>query len=346
MARARTVGSNLRIDVSEGSWLDPRGFCSQTRLVIVAGKGGVGKTTVAAAMARLASRLGQSVLVVEVDGQGALASVFGATDGLDYEERVVQPAAPGAGADGLAEIRARALTADRALVEYLEEHGLARVSRRLVRSGALDVVATAAPGIKDILVLGKVKQLEQGRAADLIIVDAPASGHALSFLLSAGALIDIVRVGPLRAQAEDVLAMVTDPARCRVILVTLPEETPVNEAVETAFALEDRVGVDLGPVVVNQVYPQTAGLDEDPARAAAAQNLVLRDGEGEVLRAAAAFRAGRRSLQDEQMDRLAQRLPLPQVHLPALFAAGLGPPEIDRLAIALADGVSAVEAVP
>jgi arsenite-transporting ATPase len=121
-------------------WLDPRGFCRQSRLVIVAGKGGVGKTTVTATLARLASRVGLSVLVVEVEGRSALSSVFGA-EPLDYEEQVLAPAANGAG-----EIRARTLTPDIALLEYLEEHSLRRLSRRLLRTGALEVVATAAPG--------------------------------------------------------------------------------------------------------------------------------------------------------------------------------------------------------
>ena len=144
-------------------------------------------------------------------------------------------------------MRARTLTPDEALLDYLHDHGLSRISKRLVSSGALDVVATAAPGIKDILILGKVKQLERAGDADLLVLDAPAAGHAITFLQSARALLDTVRVGPINAQARDVLEMLTDHERCRVVLVTLPEETPVNELVDTAFSLEDRVGVGLGP---------------------------------------------------------------------------------------------------
>src|SRR6185436_5738906 len=109
----------------------------------------------------------------------------------------------------------------------------------------LDVVATAVPGIKDILVLGKVKQLERASDADVIIIDAPAAGHAITFLTSPRGLLDAVRLGPVRQQAEDVIELLSDPERCRVMLVTLPEETPVNELVDTAFALEDKVGVKL-----------------------------------------------------------------------------------------------------
>ncbi len=312
--------------------MDPRRFCAQSRLVVVAGKGGVGKTTVTAALARMAAGLGLSVLIVEVEGKTGLAAAFGAED-LDYDERELAPG-----------IRARSLTPDVALVEYLEEHGLARISRRLVRGGLVEVVSTAAPGIKDILVLGKVKQLERNRAADLILLDAPAAGHAVSFLMSAKGLGEIVRAGPLRAQADDVLELLTDPARCRVVLVTLAEETPVNEVVETAFALEDRVGIDLGPVVVNGLYPVLTGLDVDPLVAGASTGMVLTAGEAMALQAAASFRARRQELQQAQVARLGAALPLPQVHLPTLFSVDLGPSDVDHLAAAMAAGIERLPA--
>jgi anion-transporting ArsA/GET3 family ATPase len=207
------------------------------------------------------------------------------------------------------------------------------------------VVATAAPGIKDILVLGKVKQLERAEVADLIVLDAPAAGHAVRFLMSAQALMDTVNVGPIRAQAQEVLDLLVDPARCQVVLVTLPEETPVNEVVETAYALEDRVGTNLGPVVVNGLYPVLEGLDADPAAAAAALDVGLRPGEAKALRAAAAFRARRQALQAEQVARLADALPLPHLHLPALFDVAMGPAQVDHLADALAASIEALEVV-
>ena len=112
---------------------------------------------------------------------------------LDYDAAVL---VPGGGPAGEGEVRARTLTPDEALLDYLRDHGLSRISKRLVSSGALDVVATAAPGIKDILILGKVKQLERAGDADLLVLDAPAAGHAITFLRSASALLDTVRVGP------------------------------------------------------------------------------------------------------------------------------------------------------
>jgi anion-transporting ArsA/GET3 family ATPase len=312
--------------------MDAAGFCSQTRVLIVAGKGGVGKTTVTAAVARMAALAGLTTLIVELEGKSGLAAMFGHADALTYEEVVLSP---GGGPRGAADVRARTLTPDDALIEYLEDHGMRRLSKRLTSSGAIDVVATAAPGIKDILVLGKVKALERSGVADLIVVDAPAAGHAVTFLTSARGLLDAVTVGPIRTQAQEVLELLTDPARSQVMLVTLPEETPVNEVAETAFKLEDRVGISLAPLVVNGVYPRLSGLDAlppdlDPEAAAA-------------LKEAAAFRLQRQELQAEQIARLAERLPLPQLELPFLFTTDLGPAEVDVLADALA---AAVEKLP
>jgi hypothetical protein len=126
-------------------------FCSTSHVVIVAGKGGVGKTTVTAALAVAAVRAGSSVLVVEVEGKSGLATMFD-TPSLSYDEVDLDPG-----------IRARFLTPDAALVDYLETHGMKRISKRLISSGALEVVANAVPGMKDILVLGKVKSLDESR---------------------------------------------------------------------------------------------------------------------------------------------------------------------------------------
>jgi hypothetical protein len=317
-------------------------FFAASRLVIVAGKGGVGKTTVSAALARAAALTGLSTLVVNVDGTSALPSMFGQAE-LTYDEVVLSP---GGGRDGAADVRARSITPDVALLDYLREHGLSRISRRLVASGALDVVSTAAPGIKDILVLGKVKQLERSRTADMILLDAPAAGHAIRFLQSARGLLDAVRIGPINTQAREVLELLEDHDRCQVMLVTLPEETPVNEAIETAYMLEDRVGVGLGPIVVNGVYPDIGDLDLDPVAAAAQVGVTLRAGEAEVLRSAAAFRRERMALQQEQLDRLYQHLPLPQLIAPFLFTTAIGPVEIDQLAQALLAEIEDLAGLP
>ncbi|MDQ1450084.1 MAG: hypothetical protein QOC79_3055 [Actinomycetota bacterium] len=306
-------------------------FCSTSRVVIVAGKGGVGKTTVTAALAVTAMRAGRSVLIVEVEGKSGLPSMFDAP-ALGYEEVDLEVG-----------VRARFLTPDAALVDYLVTHGMKRISKRLAASGALDVVATAVPGMKDILVLGKVKSIEESRSADLVIVDAPAAGHAVSFLLSARGLLDAVRVGPVRKQAQDVVRLISDPKRCQVMLVTLAEETPVSEVVDTAFAIEDRAGVALGPVVINGCFAPlpvgvsaNAGAILDDARAC---DRFVSQREADDLAHAAAFLEERRALQNEQIHRLRERLPLPQIELPFVFNPDITRSQLDTLADAFARGI-------
>jgi anion-transporting ArsA/GET3 family ATPase len=306
-------------------------FCSASRVLIVAGKGGVGKTTVAATVAVAAARAGMSVLIVEVEGKSGLAALFGDSSdapALDYEEVELAPG-----------IRGRTLAPDQALVEYLDSHGMKRISKRLTSTGALEVVSASVPGMKDILVLGKIKQLEVARAADLILVDAPAAGHAITFLTSASGFLDAVPTGPVRRQAEEVSALLADPERCRVLLVTLPEETPVTEVAETAFALEDRVGLALGPVVVNGLYPR---LPADVVGAAGRAGLGMRPSDMTELSVAAEFLGRRRHLQDAQVERLAHLLPLHQLELPFRFGARLGRADLDVLAAAFTDAVDAV----
>ena len=319
--------------------MDPAQFLTAPRVTIVAGKGGVGKTTVTAALAVAATKVGLSVLIVEIEGKSAIAAMFDRED-LGYESTELITADP---ASGRGSRPARTLAPDDALVEYLADHGMKRISNRLAASGALDMVATATPGIRDVLVLGKIKQLERTGAADVILVDAPAAGHAISFLRSASGLLDAVSVGPIEAQAREVNELLSDSTRCEVVLVTLPEETPVNELVETAFNLEDQVGVALGPVVVNGVFEASPALDEDPEVLAAEAKVALRPGEAESLRIACQFVAERARLQAPQIERLHKELPLPQLHLPYRFTSDLCFEDVEQLADELLERIGALE---
>lgn len=274
--------------------MDPLQSVTTVRLAIVAGKGGVGKTTVTAVLARAAIRRGLRVLVVELDGKPTLDDLV---DGAEVQH----------------------LSASAALGEYLDTHGLSRVARRLASSGIIDVVATASPGIDDIVVLGKIKQLERSGNWDLIVVDGPAAGHAITFLLSARTMLSTMRGGPIRTQAADVAEMLADGTRTAVVLVTLPETTPVNEAVETAQALRDRVGVQLAPIVVNAV-------DEGPELPVEAAP------EGSPMREAAVFRTARRAMHAVERARLAEELDLPQLALPLVPGSVLDAAAVDTLA--------------
>lgn len=279
------------------------------RVTIVAGKGGVGKTTVTAVLARAAADAGLRVLAVELDGKPLLAELVG-------------------------DVACEAISGPVALEAYLREHGFGRIARRLTTTGVIDIVATAAPGIDDLVVLGRIKQLERSGEWDVIVVDGPAAGHAITFLTSASGLLDAVRGGPVRAQAQDVVDLLSDPSRAQVILVTLPETTPVNELIETAYALEDRVGVHLGPVVVNHVDVLGAPDIPDPARV----DLASAGDDAVHLAAAAAFRRGRVQLQRDEIARLRTELALEQWHLPMLPVAGLGAGDVAALAASMRPG--------
>jgi anion-transporting ArsA/GET3 family ATPase len=206
----RSEASTLRCDE-----MDVASFCAQSRVVVVAGKGGVGKTTVSATLAHAAATAGLKVLVVELEGRPGLPNAFGKEAPLAYNDAVLFSAGPG-------QVQARWVTPDAALLDYLGDHGLQRISKRLLTNGVIDVVSTAIPGIRDVLILGKVKQLERSPDFDLIVLDAPATGHAVTLLTSATGLLASARAGPLRQQAKDVVELLSDPARCQVLLVTLP----------------------------------------------------------------------------------------------------------------------------
>ena len=314
--------------------MDPGHFFASSRVLVVAGKGGVGKTVTAATIAAAASRCGLSVLLVEVAGRSAAAPMFGAST-QGYEEAVLVHEAERNGIRH-GEIRGKSITPDDALTEWLSSQGFNRLLKRMAKSGILEVVATATPGIKDLLVLGRIKALESEGAADLIVVDAPAAGHALGFLRSPTGVRDAARTGTIHRQAVEVLELISDPERLQLILVTIPEETPINELIETSYAVEDEVGVKLGPVVVNGVLPEIDGLEGSTTRAQASTH------ERTDLNEAAAFRASRTALQDKQLERLGTELPLPQIQISQVFGTQIGPAEIDVLAGEFIAGIEAL----
>ena len=253
---------------------------ASSRTIIVAGKGGVGKTTVSAALALAAARRGRRVLYVELDGK-PIAPILRSGEG---------------------HITTMTLTAGDALVDYLEHHGLGRLARRFASTGILDVIAAAAPGLDDLLVLGRIKALERDQNVDLIVVDGPAAGHALTFLRVAHGIRGGIRTGLIANQAAEVSEFLGDHRRCNVVMVTLAATTPVTETVDTALTIEDEIGVALGPIIVNR-------------------QLAPDDAEGEpctspVLRASLEFYRSRRALQLESIATLHELLPLPRIDLP------------------------------
>jgi Mrp family chromosome partitioning ATPase len=320
---------------------------SQARVLIVTGKGGTGKTTVSGVLANLAARQGRRAMIFQIGAPGAryepgtvqLARLFGSDEVPGYEAS--QLIGDGDGGS----VEARAVTPDTALVEYLHLHGMRRLSRRLASSGALDVVATAVPGMPDMLVLGKLKQMERAAAAgqqgapDVILLDAPAAGHAVRFLQSPRGLLDATGGGPVRAQAEEVVDMLSDPARCGVVLVTTPEETPVSETLETAALLRERGGAHPVGVMINGRLPTLdlpgAASVASVAAMARSAGVKLTPAEQEGLAAACRLRLDRQEGQAAQVARLGWELDLPHLELPFCFSAELRSPQLGELTDAL-----------
>jgi anion-transporting ArsA/GET3 family ATPase len=309
-----------------------------SRVAIVSGKGGVGKTTVAAALAVAASRTGRRVLLVEVEQREGIAPLFGVPP-IGYRER---PLAPG--------LTGLSVVPDEALVEYLYLfYGIRRVGRVLRGSRAVDFATNVAPGLRDILLIGKIKEAENRRADgrhafDLVVLDAPPTGRLPRFLEAPRAVAELVRGGPIRQQAQGVLDMVLDPRRCRVVLVTLPEDMPVRETVEAAGALA-ALGVTVGPVVVNGVYPDRLPesslriLARDAAAALAADaeraGVALPEDALDRLARVAQGHARRALNQRSAIRRLERDAGLPMLTLPYLFTPRIGREELEALADAL-----------
>ncbi|HYY43695.1 MAG TPA: ArsA family ATPase [Actinomycetota bacterium] len=318
------------------------------RILVVSGKGGVGKTTVSSALALVAARTGRRVCVVEVDRKGTLARVLGGRQpGYDPVELL-----PG--------IWGITITAEDALAEYLRvQYHMRRMSWLFTSTHFVDYITTAAPGLKDILVLGKIWFLEQGRDArhefDTIIVDAPAAGHLRTFLSSPMGLSDAVRVGPIRRQSAWLNEMLTDPSRTRVHLVALAEEMPVTETVETTHALGE-LGLSSGIVFANAVYAellsksQKAVLQDIVARGRSDQLIKAGDAVGlsldsedlDALLGYERFLSARRSIQASHLRRLKRSLDNPIVTLPFLFSAGLDLPSIETMADVIEDEVASL----
>jgi len=217
-------------------------------LHVVTGKGGTGKTTVAAALALALASDGYRTLLVEVEGRQGIAQLFG-TDPLPYEERRI------ATTGGGGEVRALAVDPEQALLEYLDRfYRLGRAGRVLRRFGAIDFATTIAPGLRDVLLTGKVKEAttrtEGGRRVyQAVVLDAPPAGRIGRFLNVTAETAKLAKVGPIRAQSEGVAALLRSPMTA-VHLVTLLEEMPVQETADTLAELR-RLGMPLGRVIVN-----------------------------------------------------------------------------------------------
>src|ERR1700758_1405295 len=190
------------------------------RLVFVTGKGGVGKTTVAAGLAQLAAEHGKRVLVCETDAKGDVPSLFDAPP-TDFTPKEIAPG-----------IWSMSMDTEASLREYLKLHLRIPVVGRIgPLAKAFDFVATAAPGVREILTVGKLCWEVKERHYDLVVVDASATGHIVGQLAAPQAINSLVQVGLIRSQTDWMLEILSDPSRTGLVIVATPEEMPVNETI-------------------------------------------------------------------------------------------------------------------
>jgi anion-transporting ArsA/GET3 family ATPase len=306
------------------------------KLLVLTGKGGVGKTTVSAALGLLAAERGLRTIVVEMGQQRRLGELFGVTPPQEGAETKLRQ-----------NLWSISIDPDRALLEWLQSLG-GRVSGRvLASSGTFQYFAAAAPGARELISMVTIWKLTEGRRGtgkrpggyDLVILDAPATGHALGMLHSPQTFGAIARVGPIASQTRQVGELLSDPARSGYLAVALPTEMAVTEALELQDGLRQQIDRTLDAVVVNGTLPRRfspAELDRidnlDGTGLEDASNHL--DGSDSVTRSAAlAARAvhDRASFQHNQLARLRRRDF--EVHpVPFLFVSELDLPAVERIA--------------
>ena len=221
------------------------------RLHVVTGKGGTGKTTVAAALALALAAGGRTVLLCEVEGRQGIAQLFDVAP-LPYEERKVA-VAPGGG-----DVFALAVDAEAALLEYLQMYyKLGRAGRTLERFGVVDFATTMAPGLRDVLLTGKVyeavnrRRPKRARTYDAVVLDAPPTGRIARFLNVNAEVAGLAKVGPIRHQADAIMGLLRSP-RTAVHVVTVLEDMPVQETADAIAELR-KAALPVGDIVVNFV---------------------------------------------------------------------------------------------
>lgn len=318
------------------------------RFLIFSGKGGVGKSTVCAAVATAAARRGKRVLIIEIGDQERMPSIFGAKK-AGYDGGKVYGAEKGP----VAPVWSTCLTARESLHEFvIRQVRFERVYEAVFENRVIKYFTAAAPGLDELVIMGKIENLEQERVErrkskrenggngatpryDLIVMDAPATGHGLAFFKVPKMTMAMVKMGPLFRKAEAMWRLISDPVRTAFNIVTLPEEMPVNESLDLHAAATE-MGLPPGVLVVNGVYPELfdteerARLDDVRARAKPADGVpgII---AGAALDASLSYRA-RRGMHEEMIGRLAKELPLPRHELPFLFRPSMGAEEIEMLA--------------
>jgi anion-transporting ArsA/GET3 family ATPase len=292
------------------------------RFLIVTGKGGVGKTTVCAAEALALAAKGKRVLVCMCNAKERLSTMLGS----ELIGPEIAPVAP----------NVWAVNMDPELA--LKEYGMMALHSKtlLFDNKYVRTFFRAVPGMQEWTLLGKAwwhtteTRSDGSNLYDVVILDAPATGHGLDMLRVPKIILDLVPPGLLRRDAERAWKMFQDPAMCAVVLVTLPEEMPTTETIELAYALRDELKLPIGKVVVNGVLPPLFSREERAALIATAP--VATDSPADAALAAGRSRAVRERMQAESLHRLSEELPISPSFFPQLFEDAAQPQAIRELA--------------
>ncbi len=302
------------------------------RLVFVTGKGGVGKTSIAAALAHLAAQRGKRTLVCEMDAKGSLAAAFD-VGSLKFQPRQIEP-----------NLFAMTMTTEDALKEYLRLFvKLPLIGRIGPLARTFDFLADAAPGVREILVIGKLCYEVRERHYDIVIVDAEATGHIVSQIGAPTTIREMAQVGLVRDQTDWMLKVLHDTSVTGVAVVTTPEEMPVTETLALLERLERETGVAPTSLIANRVLPN---LFEGPQRDVAdrlAEMLPLIKSEAgrgaSAVLEAARITEARRQIGAGHLDRLRAESDLPMLCVPELFTRATGRRVVTLVADALDEKV-------
>ena len=302
------------------------------QLIFVTGKGGVGKTSVAAALGYLGARAGKRTLVCEMDAKGALAAALDVA-ALEFAPRAVDD-----------HLDAMAMDTEDALREYLRLFVRVPLVGRLgPLARTFDFVADAAPGVKEILGVGKLAYEVRERHYDLVVVDAEASGHIIAQVAAPQVIGELIQVGMVREQTRWMLDILEDPARTGVVVVTTPEEMPVVETIELLDRFATETGVSTAAIVANRVLPALFDRREsDVVVNLGRADQLLVDAAGPAVRdvvLAAQLTEARRTVGARHLERLRAAVPTgpPILYVPELFTRATGRRVVALVAEALGD---------
>ncbi len=325
--------------------VDENGLLSK-RLLIISGKGGVGKSTMTASLALLASRLGKRVMVVEVDTIPTVADLLGSKVEVGYKPQEVIPGISVMNIDGF-----------RAIEDYFRvKLKSQRILDKVLQSKIYKYFVAAAPGLKELMCVGKLWDLVDNQSGkdgrplyDLVLADMPATGHGFSHLRMPQTAVDTLKIGFVKEEAAKILRLFQDPERAAFLIVTLAEEMPVNESIEMRRLVTGTLKFHVGGIFVNGVYPEVGeGPEQEEQRGllAAAMAEMEKDPKWRPLLESALSVQRRRDMNRKYIEVMKKEFSEPLIVLPFIFSRVFGPETIERLSSCIAEKINEIVTQP